>query len=229
VLKIDRASWIIICLVGTLLVGIWALFNRPDYVPAWPETIKGVSFSPFRAGQTPQNASAYPSEAQISRDLALLSNKVNRVRTYSVEGSLGSIPKLAAEQGLDVLVGLWISDDIDRNWEEIAGLRQIIAKNPGNIVGIVVGNEVLLRKEVTREELANYVDIVKNMSGDIPVTVAETWDIWLKNRSLAKHVDFVTAGVFLTLNVKRSFPSQHPSPQCPSGVLLPAFRLPLVS
>jgi len=195
VLKIDRASWIIICLVGTLLVGIWALFNRPDYVPAWPETIKGVSFSPFRAGQTPQNASAYPSEAQISRDLALLSNKVNRVRTYSVEGSLGSIPKLAAEQGLDVLVGLWISDDIDRNWEEIAGLRQIIAKNPGNIVGIVVGNEVLLRKEVTREELANYVDIVKNMSGDIPVTVAETWDIWLKNRSLAKHVDFVTAHV----------------------------------
>ena len=194
-LKIDRASWILIGLVGALLIGILAVFNRPDYVPAWPETIKGVSFSPFRAGQSPQNSTDYPSKEQISRDLTLLSSKVDRVRTYSVEGTLGDIPNLAAAEGLDVLVGLWISDDIERNWNEIARLRQILAEDPGNIVGIVVGNEVLLRQEVTSEQLANYVDIVKSMSVGIPVTIAETWDIWLKNRALAKHVDFITTHV----------------------------------
>ncbi|MFK7993176.1 MAG: glycosyltransferase family 2 protein [Granulosicoccus sp.] len=193
--KIDRTSWIIIGLVGALLLSTWAVFNRPDYVPEWPETIKGVSFSPFRAGQTPQEVTAYPSEEQISRDLALLSDKVDRVRTYSVESTLGSVPRLAAEHGLNVMVGLWISDDIERNWEEIGTLRRILADDPGNIIGIVVGNEVLLRQEITLEQLANYVNVVKGMVGSIPVTVAETWDIWLKSRSLANHVDYVTAHV----------------------------------
>ncbi len=193
--KIDRASWIIIALVGTLLITTGAIFNRPDYVPEWPESIKGVAFSPFRAGQSPRNASEFPTEEQISRDLALLADKVDRVRTYSVEGTLGDIPVLAADHGLNVMVGIWISDDIERNWEEIGRLRTIVDTNPGNIVGVVVGNEVLLRGEITSEQLANYVDIVKTMVGSIPVTVAETWDNWLRNRSLAKHVDFVTAHV----------------------------------
>jgi len=195
VFKIDRASWIIIGLVGALLLSTWAVFNRPDYVPEWPESIRGVSFSPFRAGQSPQDSKDYPTEEQISRDLALLSDKVDRVRTYSVEGTLGSVPRLAAEHGLNVMVGIWISADIDRNWKEIGKLRKIVASNKRNIVGIVVGNEVLLRQEITSDELAKYVDIVKSMVGTIPVTVAETWDIWLKNRSLSKHVDYVTAHV----------------------------------
>lgn len=193
-LKIDRASWIIIGLVGTLLLALSAVFNRPDYVPAWPETIKGVAFSPFRADQSPQNTD-YPSEAEITRDLQLLSDRVESVRTYSVESTLGSIPRLAAPLGLDVMVGVWISGDIDRNWEEIGRLEQILEENNSNIIGIVVGNEVLLRREITVEKLSNYVDIVKSISGNIPVTVAETWDIWLKNPELAEHVDYVTAHI----------------------------------
>ncbi len=193
--KIDRASWIILGLVGALLVGVWALFNRPDYVPAWPETIQGVSFSPFRAGQSPQRPTAYPSAKQISSDLALLSTKVRSVRTYSVENTLKLVPQLAAEHGLDVMVGLWISSDLERNDEEIAGLRLILAEKPSNIRGIVVGNEVLLRNEITSEQLAIYVRQVQEVAGLIPVTVAETWDVWLKNQSLSKEVDFITAHI----------------------------------
>ena len=193
--RIDRASWIIIGLVGALLLTTWAVFNRPDHVPEWPDSIKGVSFSPFRPGQTPRNPNDFPSDEQISRDLALLADKVDRVRTYSVEGSLGNIPRLAADLGVDVMVGIWISDDIDRNWREIGDLRRMIASNPGNIVGIVVGNEVLLRGELNSDELAYYVDIVKGMVDSIPVTVADTWDMWMKNRSLSKHVDYITAHV----------------------------------
>ena len=193
--KIDRASWIIIGIVGTLLLSLWAVFNRPDYVPTWPDTIKGVSFSPFRPGQSPQRANDYPSEEEISRDLQLLSDRMHSVRTYSVENTLGSIPRLAAEVGLDVMVGIWISADIERNRLEIEGLGKILAEDTGNITGIIVGNEVLLRREITERELSVYVDIVQGMVGDIPVTVAETWDIWLKHPDLAEHVDYVTAHV----------------------------------
>lgn len=194
VFKIDRASWIIISLVGALLLTMWALFNRPDQVPAWSDTIEGVSFSPFRPGQSPQRTS-FPSEKQISRDLTLLSDRVRSVRTYSVENTLGSIPRLAAPLGMDVMLGVWISSDTDRNWNEINKLKEILAEQNGNITGIVVGNEALLRGEVTVDQLVRYLDIVKGMSNDIPVTVAETWDIWLKNKSLAEHVDYITAHV----------------------------------
>ena len=193
--KIDRATWILVALVGALLIATWALFNRPHHAPAWPETINGVSFSPFRPGQAPDDPTEYPSEQQISSDLALLSERVKSVRTYSVERTLSSIPRLAAEHGINVMVGLWISSDTDRNLQEIATLTQMIDENPGNISGIVVGNEVLLRREVTAERLSEYVDMVQAIVGPIPVTVAETWDIWLKNPSLAAHVDYITAHV----------------------------------
>lgn len=192
--KIDRASWIIIGLVGTLLLTMWAVFNRPDQAPPWPDTINGVSFSPFRAGQSPQKTD-YPNDEEITRDLALLSDRVRSVRTYSMEETLSSIPRLASPLGLKVMAGVWISADIDRNWKEIATLRKVLAENTGNITGIVVGNEVLLRNEITARQLASYVDIVKSMSGDIPVTVAETWDVWLKNPELSRHVDYITAHV----------------------------------
>lgn len=192
--KIDRASWIIIGLVGTLLLSMWAVFNRADHVPTWPDTIQGVSFSPFRANQSPQDTD-YPSEAEITRDLQLLSDRVQSVRTYSVENTLGSIPKLAKPLGLQVMVGVWISDDLERNEEEITRLQEILAQDTGNISGIVVGNEVLLRREITVEELSDYVDMVKSIARNVPVTVAETWDIWQKNPDLAEHVDFVTAHV----------------------------------
>ena len=130
--KIDRATWIIISLVGALLLTMWAVFNRPDHVPPWPDTIEGVSFSPFRAGQSPQSTD-YPSEEQIARDLLLLSRHVRSVRTYSVENTLGSIPRLAAPLGMSVMVGVWISADIDRNWQEIGKLRHMLAEQTGNI------------------------------------------------------------------------------------------------
>ncbi|ASJ76543.1 glycosyltransferase [Granulosicoccus antarcticus] len=192
--KIDRASWIIISLVGALLLSMWAIFNRPDEAPSWPDTIEGVSFSPFRAGQSPQKTD-YPSEEQISRDLLLLSDRVKGVRTYSMEETLSAIPRLAAPLGMKVTVGVWISADIDRNWKEIGTLRRVLAEDTNNITGIVVGNEVLLRNEITARQLSNYVDIVRSMANGIPVTVAETWDVWLKNPELADHVDYVTAHV----------------------------------
>ncbi|MFK7892069.1 MAG: glycosyltransferase [Granulosicoccus sp.] len=192
--RIDRITWVIVGLVGVLLAASWAFFNRPDHLPQWPEVINGVSFSPFRPGQSPQGAK-FPSEQQILDDLTLLSDRIESVRTYTVEKTLGSVPRLAASVGLDVMVGIWISDDLRRNWQEIDSLKTILAQNRSNISAIVVGNEVLLRREMKAEKLAQYVDYVRDIAGNIPVTVAETWDIWLKNPQLANHVDFVTAHV----------------------------------
>ena len=191
---IDRASWILLTVAAVLLVALWALFNRPEYVPAWPAKVQGVSFSPFRAGQSPQEAT-FPSEEQIARDLELLSDSVRSVRTYSTEGTLGAVPRLARAEGLKTSVGVWISADLDRNEREVRWLAELLPEARGAIQAVIVGNETLLRGELEADELAAWVDQVRRIVAPIPVTVAETWDNWLKNPELAEHVDFVTAHV----------------------------------
>lgn len=191
---IDRASWLLLLLAAILLVALWALFNRPGHAPAWPEMIEGVSFSPFRAHQSPEGT-RYPSEADISRDLELLRHRVHSVRTYSTEGTLGAIPRLARQKGMTTTVGLWISGDRERNQREIDALTTHLPDFQGSVEAIVVGNETLLRNELDADELAEYVDTVRDIVTPIPVTVAETWSEWLDNASLAAHVDFITAHV----------------------------------
>ena len=191
---IDRASWILLTVVGALLLALWALFNRPDHVPPWPETIQGVAFSPFRADQDPIRID-YPSEREIERDLKLLSGTMRAVRTYSVEGTLESVPRLARPLGLNVIVGVWISSDLERNRLEIEKLREIRPEFGRAVKGIVVGNEALLRKELEPAEMIPYLEEIRRIVAPIPVTVAETWDVWHRHPELAEHVDFVTAHI----------------------------------
>lgn len=190
----DRASWIIIALVSTLLVSLWALLNRPDTPPIWPETIQGVSFSPFRANQSPE-ASKYPKVSQIHDDLALLSGKVQSVRTYSVKDSLATAPGLANSVGIDATVGIWLSNDLEENRREIDRFKAFYKAYGSNVNGVIVGNEVLLRKELTVEELSAYIREIRVFAWEVPVSTGETWDNWLKYPELVSSVDYLAAHI----------------------------------
>jgi len=193
--KIDKTSLIAVGALSALVLLLIIVFNRPVAVPSWPESLPGVSFSPFRANQSPLEAASFPSEQEVLEDLALLDGRVGAVRTYSVEGVLGDIPRLAAQTELDVVVGVWLSSDRLRNQQELKRLAQIAPTFTSQVKSIVVGNEVLLRQELTSFEITDYIQQVRAMVKDVPITVAETWDIWLENPALAQHVDFVTAHV----------------------------------
>ena len=128
--------------------------------------------------------------------MKLVDERVDAIRTYSVEGILGDIPRLATQTDLDVVVGVWLSSDARRNQQELKRLAKIVPTFNSQVKSIVVGNEVLLRKELTAFEIVNFIQRVRRIVGDnIPITVAETWDIWLDNPALSQHVDFITAHV----------------------------------
>ena len=178
--------------VAALFTGLWALYNRPVSAPDWPEQISGFSFSPFRIGQSPQE-NRYPTPEQIRSDLELLSERTDNIRTYSVEGTLADIPRLAEEFGLRVSLGVWISPDIERNEREIAKAIEL-ANSSRSVVRVIVGNESLFREEVEPEELMGYLDRVR-AAVKVPVTTAEQWHIWDKYPELGKHVDLIAAHV----------------------------------
>ena len=129
----------------------------------------------------------------MRRDLEILSKLTDNIRTYSVDGTLGNIPKLAEEFGLRVTLGIWISPDQARNEREIQKAIEL-ANHSRSVVRVVVGNEALFRDEITPEELIVLLDRVR-AAVKVPVTTSEQWHIWEKYPQLAKHVDLIAAHI----------------------------------
>ncbi len=170
----------------------WHAVNRPVEIgPAWDGgVLRSVSFAPFRRGQSPLER-RYPTTAQIDEDLAALKGRVAGVRTYASTEGLESVPRLAAQYGIEVTQGAWINPDRARNEVEIAALIDEANRHPQTVKRVIVGNEVLLRHEFTAEELAGYIRRVRQ-SVRQPVSYADVWEYWLRNPQLAHEVDYIT-------------------------------------
>ncbi|MCB1755825.1 MAG: glycosyltransferase [Gammaproteobacteria bacterium] len=185
----SRASIIYPLIIGALSFVLWALLNQPDQLPPWPQTIQGFTFNPLQRFQDPEKGDE-PSVEDIDKDLGVVEGKSHSVRTYTVEGNLGEIPRLAKQHNLNVALGAWIGAEDKKNREEIERLFDIYRQNESNIVRVIVGNEAILRSEVRVKQMAAYLDEVQEHL-QIPVSTAEPWHIWMKFPQLAEHVDFI--------------------------------------
>ena len=76
----------------------------------------------------------------------------HNIRTYTVEGDLGTIPALAEGMGLNVTLGAWLDRHPDANAAELAKVVQVANANP-DVKQIMVGNETMLRGDMTVPEL----------------------------------------------------------------------------
>ena len=149
-----------------------------------------VSYAPFRGNQTPLNPTTRVSAEQIEQDLTQLVKVTDCVRTYSIDNGLDQVAGIAAKVGLKVMQGIWLGSDRLKNLNQIATVVAL-TKQYSNITSVVVGNEVLLRGEMTTNDLAAIIRSVKSQV-TVPVTYADVWEFWLRNREIYEAVDFVT-------------------------------------
>src|ERR1700712_4229811 len=150
-----------------------------------------VSYAPFRDAQTPLLPTTQIAPGQIAEDLAQLAKISECVRTYSIDNGLDQVPALAAKAGLKVIQGIWLGGNRLKNLAQIATVVGLAKEYPGVISAVVVGNEVLLRGEMTAADLAANIRSVKSQV-TVPVTYADVWEYWLRNREVYDAVDFVT-------------------------------------
>jgi exo-beta-1,3-glucanase (GH17 family) len=150
-----------------------------------------VSYAPFRDTQTPLLLTTHVAPEQIAQDLAQLAKISDCVRTYSIENGLDQVPAQAAKVGLKVIQGIWLGSDRLKNLAQISTAVSLAKQYPGVITSLVVGNEVLLRGEMTTNDLAAIIRSVKAQVS-VPVTYADVWEYWLRNREIYDAVDFVT-------------------------------------
>jgi exo-beta-1,3-glucanase (GH17 family) len=169
----------------------WWWPNRPVEVAGWTtQPLQSVSFAPYHPGQSPLSR-VFPSASEIEADLRRLKGKVRAVRTYSVAENLEAVPQNAGKYGLKVWHGAWLNSNEKENVEQINLLIDHANKYPDTIERVIVGNEVLLRRDLTVNELRRYIRRVKQRVSQ-PVTYADVWEFWLRNPSLADDVDFIT-------------------------------------
>jgi len=150
-----------------------------------------VSYAPFRDDQTPLSPTTHVSAEQIAQDMAQLARISDCVRTYSIENGLDQVPELAAKVGLKVIQGIWLGSNRLKNLAQISTAVRLTREYPATITSLVVGNEVLLRGEMTSSDLAATIRSVKAQVA-VPVTYADVWEFWLRYREIYEAVDFVT-------------------------------------
>ncbi len=189
--EMNRANILIFIAVAIISSSIWAWLNRPTPEPAWPARIQGFCFSPMRAGESGVDH-ILPTVAEIDADLALLAKRTYAIRTYTVEGNLGEIPRLAHRYGLNVTLGAWLDSDLKKNDLEIARLIEIAQANYANVVRVIVGNETVLRGDLTVAQVNAYLDRVR-AALKVPVSTAEPWHVWIRHPELAAHCDYIAA------------------------------------
>jgi exo-beta-1,3-glucanase (GH17 family) len=179
------------CVIGAA----WWWLGLPVAMPAAPlqagEKLHCVSYTPFRGSQNPLTPLTKVEPWQIEEDFARLAPLTNCVRSYSIEHGLDRIPEIAQRHGLKVLHGIWLGSNAEKNREQIETSVALAKRYPEVIQAIIVGNEVLLRGEMSAIDLANTIRGVKAQV-PVPVTYADVWEFWLRNRVIYDAVDFVT-------------------------------------
>jgi exo-beta-1,3-glucanase (GH17 family) len=181
-------------LTAAAVAAAWWWLGRPLAVPAVaadPGRIQCMSYTPFRGDETPLNPATHAEAARIEEDLSKLARLTDCVRTYATDNGLDQVPAIAQRLGIKVLQGLWLGRDRQKNRTQIDTAIALAKRYPDAIAAIVVGNEVLLRGELAAGDIAAALHEVKAATG-LPVTYADVWEFWLRNRELAAAVDFIT-------------------------------------
>ena len=153
--------------------------------------LHGICFSPYMEGQ---NIGDILSEEQIKRRMAIVAPHTKWVRSFSCTEGNEFIPKAAREKGLKTMVGAWIDSNKANNEDEIKGLISLAKQGYVDIA--VVGNEVLLRNDLTKQELLSYIRQVKEALPNVSVGYVDAYFKFKEHKDLVDVCDIILANCY---------------------------------
>lgn len=155
-----------------------------------------VSYAPFRRpGHTPFDPALRIGPADIEADLRQLKTVTSCVRTYGLDHGLDAVPQVARALGMQVVLGAWIGRDMVVNAQQLERALALSRDYADVVKLLVVGNEVLLRRELTPEALATLLAHAKRHAV-VPVAYADVWEFWQRHAAVLRpHVHVIAAHV----------------------------------
>jgi exo-beta-1,3-glucanase (GH17 family) len=155
------------------------------------EGIHGISFSAYLEGQSPGSVI---SKKQVRSRMAILKPYIKWVRSFSCTEGNEHIPHIAHEYGIKTLVGAWLGTDEEKNENEIEGVIKVAKAGYADIVA--VGNEVLLRGDLTEDQIIDFIMRVKKELPDIPVGYVDAYFEFTVHPKITDACDIILANCY---------------------------------
>jgi exo-beta-1,3-glucanase (GH17 family) len=150
-------------------------------------------FSPYENGQDP-NQGVVITDDQLVQRIGAIAPYADTLRVYSSTHGLQDIAMIARRFGLKVYIGIWLSKDLNANETELASGIAVAQQVP--VDAAIVGSEVLLRSDLTADQLVNYINRFRAGAPGVPVATADTWGTLLNNPTVVNASDFVFTNYF---------------------------------
>jgi exo-beta-1,3-glucanase (GH17 family) len=181
-------------LAGIAAGAVWWYADRPVPVAAeWTQPLSNMSFAAYRRGESPLTH-VYPTPEEVEQDMKILVGRTKGIRTYTTHEGLETVPALAAKYGLKLTLGCWLGRDRDVNEKEVTALIEQANAYPDAVQRVIVGNEVLLRGDLTPDELIGYIRRVKAAIKQ-PVSTADVVSFVLKYPQVGRELDYITVHI----------------------------------
>ncbi len=156
------------------------------------EGMHGLCFSPYEEGQS---IGDQVTETQIRRRMEIIAPYTQWIRSFSCTEGNEAIPRIAREYGIKTMVGAWLGDDPDINRQEIANLIEVA--NQGYVDIAAVGNEVMLRGDLSEDELLDFMEQVRQgINADIPVAYVDAYYEFAERPRIAEASDVILANCY---------------------------------
>jgi GPH family glycoside/pentoside/hexuronide:cation symporter len=153
--------------------------------------IHGMCFSPYIEGQ---DAGDVLIESETKQRMAIVAPHTRWIRSFSCTKGNEMIPVFAREKGLKTMAGAWISKDKQRNEKEISALVRLAKEGLVDIAA--VGNEVLLRGELSAKDIISYIERVKEQIKPIPVGYVDAYYQFVEHPELVAASDVILVNCY---------------------------------
>lgn len=176
---------------------IKALLGNKDLHKVFP----GMDYTPINT-QYPYCVHDPPSQNNVTRDVAVLSQLTNKIRLYGTDCNqiqmvIEAIKRLELDD-MKIWMGVWLDDNSTTNNRQLEQMWTILddyGEKP--FEGVIVANEILFRQEMTITTLASTLDEVRRNISDrdmsLPVATSDLGDDW--DSELASDSDYIMANI----------------------------------
>jgi len=181
---------------------IKALMNNKNLHKVFP----GMDYTPWGV-QYPLCLTYPPSQNNVTRDMAVLSQLTNNVRLYGTDCNqtemvLHAIKRLELTD-MKVWLGVWLDTNTTTNERQLKQMYKILDETEDKSIfkGAIIGNEALYRAgpdiATAEQTLINYIKSVKSnfteKNINLPVATSDLGDNW--NSELVDAVDIVMSNI----------------------------------
>lgn len=179
---------------------IQGLMNNQHLHKVFP----GIDYTPLHT-QYPDCLTNPASQNNVTRDLAVLSQLTNVIRLYGTDCNqtemlLHSIDALELNDTVKVWLGVWQGTNATTNDRQLAQMYNVLdTYDSSHFKGIIIGNEILFRKDMTATELGTLITAVRtNLTAKgihLKLATSDLGDAWAAAGDLATNVDYIMSNI----------------------------------